>query len=33
VVTLEPLDTAVRPLTKLTPETPPQVRLVAGDEA
>ena len=29
---LEPLDTAVRPLTKLTPETPPQVRLVAGDE-
>ena len=30
---LEPLDTAVRPLTKLTPETPPQVRLVAGDEA
>ena len=30
---LEPLDTAVRPLTKLAPETPPQVRLVAGDEA
>ncbi|HEX2816901.1 MAG TPA: DNA recombination protein RmuC [Phenylobacterium sp.] len=30
---LEPLDTAVRPLTKLTPETPPQVRLVAGDES
>ena len=29
---LEPLATAVRPLTKLTPETPPQVRLVAGDE-
>jgi len=29
---LEPLDTAVRPLAKLTPETPPQVRLVAGDE-
>jgi len=29
---LEPLDTAVRPLTKLTPDTPPQVRLVAGDE-
>jgi len=33
VALLEPLDTAVRPLTKLTPETPPQVRLVAGDEA
>jgi DNA recombination protein RmuC len=33
VIPLEPLDTAVRPLTKLTPETPPQVRLVAGDEA
>jgi DNA recombination protein RmuC len=33
VTPLEPLDTAVRPLTKLTPETPPQVRLVAGDEA
>ncbi|WP_372786043.1 DNA recombination protein RmuC [Phenylobacterium sp.] len=33
VTQLEPLDTAVRPLTKLTPETPPQVRLVAGDEA
>lgn len=32
VTPLEPLDTAVRPLTKLTP-TPPQVRLVAGDEA
>jgi DNA recombination protein RmuC len=32
VALLEPLDTAVRPLTKLTPETPPQVRLVAGDE-
>jgi DNA recombination protein RmuC len=30
---LEPLDTAVRPLTKLTPDTPPQVRLVAGEEA
>jgi DNA recombination protein RmuC len=30
---LEPLDTAVRPLAKLTPETPPQVRLVAGDES
>jgi DNA recombination protein RmuC len=30
---LEPLDTAVRPMTKLPPETPPQVRLVAGDEA
>lgn len=29
---LEPLDTAVRPLAKLSPETPPQVRLVAGDE-
>ncbi|HEY2749918.1 DNA recombination protein RmuC [Phenylobacterium sp.] len=33
VTQLEPLDTAVRPLTKLSPETPPQVRLVAGDEA
>ncbi|HEV7384767.1 MAG TPA: DNA recombination protein RmuC, partial [Phenylobacterium sp.] len=33
VEALEPLDTAVRPLTKLSPETPPQVRLVAGDEA
>jgi DNA recombination protein RmuC len=33
VAQLEPLDTAVRPLTKLSPETPPQVRLVAGDEA
>jgi DNA recombination protein RmuC len=33
VEVLEPLDTAVRPMTKLTPETPPQVRLVAGDEA
>ena len=32
VTLLEPLDTAVRPLTKLTPEAPPQVRLVAGDE-
>ncbi|WP_309604845.1 DNA recombination protein RmuC, partial [Phenylobacterium sp.] len=30
---LEPLDKAVRPLAKLTPETPPQVRLVAGDES
>jgi DNA recombination protein RmuC len=30
---LEPLDTAVRPLSKLSPETPPQVRLVAGDES
>jgi len=29
---LEPLDTAVRPLAKLSPETPPQVRLVAGEE-
>jgi DNA recombination protein RmuC len=29
---LEPLDTAVRPLAKLPTETPPQVRLVAGDE-
>ena len=29
---LEPLDTAVRPLTKLAPETPPQVRLVKGDD-
>jgi DNA recombination protein RmuC len=33
VTQLEPLDTAVRPLTKLSPETPPQVRLVAVDEA
>ncbi|HEX4711706.1 DNA recombination protein RmuC [Phenylobacterium sp.] len=33
VAQLEPLDTAVRPLTKLSPEMPPQVRLVAGDEA
>jgi DNA recombination protein RmuC len=33
VTQLEPLDTAVRPLTKLTPDTPPQVRLVAGEEA
>jgi DNA recombination protein RmuC len=33
VAQLEPLDTAVRPLAKLSPETPPQVRLVAGDEA
>jgi DNA recombination protein RmuC len=32
VTQLEPLDTAVRPLTKLTPDTPPQVRLVAVDE-
>jgi DNA recombination protein RmuC len=32
VVQIEPLDTAVRPLTKLTPETPPQVRLAAGGE-
>ena len=32
VALLEPLDTAVRPLTKLTPESPPQVRLVAGEE-
>ena len=30
---LEPLDTAVRPLAKLPAETPPQVRLVAGDES
>ena len=29
---LEPLDTAVRPLSKLSTEPPPQVRLVAGDE-
>jgi len=29
---LESLDTAVRPLAKLSQETPPQVRLVAGDE-
>jgi DNA recombination protein RmuC len=33
VEVLEPLDTAVRPLSKLPTETPPQVRLVAGDEA
>ena len=33
VEALEPLDTAVRPLAKLAPETPPQVRLVKGDEA
>jgi DNA recombination protein RmuC len=33
VEVLEPLDTAVRPLSKLPIETPPQVRLVAGDEA
>lgn len=33
VAQIEPLDTAVRPLTKLPPDTPPQVRLVAGDEA
>ncbi len=33
VESLEPLNTAVRPLTKLTPDTPPQVRLVAGEEA
>lgn len=32
VEVLEPLDTAVRPLSKLSGETPPQVRLVAGDE-
>ncbi|THD57435.1 DNA recombination protein RmuC [Phenylobacterium sp.] len=32
VEVLEPLDTAVRPLSKLSPETPPPVRLVAGDE-
>ena len=30
---LEPLDTAVRQLTKLTPEPSPTVRLVAGDDA
>ncbi|MBS0363060.1 MAG: DNA recombination protein RmuC [Proteobacteria bacterium] len=30
---LEPLDTAVRPLSKLSPEPPPQVRLVKGEEA
>ncbi|HXA38854.1 MAG TPA: DNA recombination protein RmuC [Phenylobacterium sp.] len=29
---IEPLNAAVRPLAKLSPETPPQVRLVAGDE-
>jgi DNA recombination protein RmuC len=29
---LEPLDTAVRPLSKLSTEPPPQVRLVAGEE-
>ena len=33
VEVLEPLDTAVRPLAKLPTEPPPQVRLVAGDEA
>jgi DNA recombination protein RmuC len=33
VALLEPLDTAVRPLTKLTPDTPPPMRLVAGEEA
>ena len=33
VEVLEPLDTAVRPLAKLPTETPPQVRLVKGDEA
>jgi DNA recombination protein RmuC len=32
VTQLEPLDTAVRPLTKLAPDTPPPVRLVAADE-
>ncbi|MBS0335121.1 MAG: DNA recombination protein RmuC [Proteobacteria bacterium] len=30
---LEPLDTAVRPLSKLSPEPPPQVRLVKGEDA
>jgi DNA recombination protein RmuC len=30
---LEPVESAVRPLAKLPPETPPQVRLVAGDDA
>jgi hypothetical protein len=29
---LAPLDKAVRPLTKLTDETAPKVRLVKGDE-
>ncbi len=29
---LEPLNTAVRPLSKLSPEPPPQVRLVKGEE-
>jgi DNA recombination protein RmuC len=33
VETLETLESAIRPLAKLSPETPPQVRLVAGDEA
>jgi DNA recombination protein RmuC len=33
VTQLEPLDAGVRQLTKLAPETPPQVRLVAGEEA
>ena len=30
---LAPLDKAVRPLTKLTDETAPKVRLVKGDDA
>ena len=30
---LEPLESAVRPLTKLSTEETPQVRLVAGDDA
>jgi DNA recombination protein RmuC len=33
VTPLEPLDTAVRPLTKLSGDKTPQVRLVAGDDA
>jgi DNA recombination protein RmuC len=33
VAQLEPIESAVRPLSKLTPETPPQVRLAAGGDA
>jgi len=33
VPTLEPLESAVRPLTKLAKGEAPQVRLVAGEEA
>jgi len=32
VAQLEPIESAVRPLAKLTPETPPQVRLAAGGD-